>query len=117
MHHNQPLIDEAMLLPLSYSDVYKLWRCEHLLKRTKTMAGYTKYDARLESLVIETRTDWAADVADLSVEEKQVVARAIHESPELASKIEYERSHTGFTRAITVTADDIARLYQQKVSE
>lgn len=81
------------------------------------MAGYNKYDARLESLVVETKTSWDGSTNDLSAEEKAVVARAIHEHPELAAKIEYERAHTGFTREITVTEDDIARLYEQNISE
>jgi hypothetical protein len=39
----------------------------------------------------------------------------VHREPESAAKIEYERSHTGFTRVITVTVDDIARLYEERV--
>lgn len=78
------------------------------------MAGYTKFDPRLESLVMETRTLWAPDVGQLSEDDRQAVARAIHAQPQLASKVEYERSHTGFTRVITVTVDDIGRLYEQK---
>jgi len=81
------------------------------------MAGYNKFDPRMESLVVETTTLWADDVSDLSDEEKSVVARAIHERPELASSIKYERSHTGFTREITVNEDDVARLYEQNASE
>lgn len=80
------------------------------------MASYTKYDPRLESLVMETRTLWDPSCGDLSEEDRKAVARAIHASPELASKIQYERSHTGFTREITVTVDDISRLYDQKTS-
>jgi hypothetical protein len=80
------------------------------------MAAYNKFDRRLESLVIETRTFWGSDVSGLSAEDKAVVARAIHEQPELASQINYERAHTGFCREITVTAADIARLYDTKVS-
>lgn len=80
------------------------------------MAGYNKYDLRLESLVIEGVTLWDADVAELSDEEKHVVAAEIHRHPELASKISYERSHTGFARVITVTVDDIARLYDHNVA-
>ncbi|MBT5021045.1 MAG: hypothetical protein HON04_20125 [Planctomicrobium sp.] len=80
------------------------------------MAGYNKYDLRLESLVIEGVTLWDADVAELSVEEKKVIAAEIHAHPELASKISYERSHTGFARVITVTVDDIARLYDHNIA-
>ena len=80
------------------------------------MAAYNKYDPRLESLVIETRTLWGDDVGGLSDEDRAWVAAEIHRNPQLAGKIEYERAHTGFTRIITVTADDIARLYESRVS-
>lgn len=81
------------------------------------MAGYNKFDRRLESLVVETETFWADGVADeLSADEKSIVASEIHQHPELASKISYERAHTGFTRIITVTVDDIARLYERNVA-
>jgi hypothetical protein len=39
------------------------------------------------------------------------VATAIHQKPQLASKVSYERSHTGFVRIIRVTVEDIQRLY------
>jgi hypothetical protein len=81
------------------------------------MANLNKYDPRLESLVIETRTMWGDDVGKLSDDDKLAVARAIHDAPQLAGKIEYERAHTGFTRTITVTLADIQRLYQEKVQQ
>ncbi len=80
------------------------------------MAGYKKFDPRLESLVVETKTLWGDDVGDLSDEDRAWVAAAIQQNPQLAGKIEYERTHTGFTRIITVTADDIAQLYESRVS-
>lgn len=80
------------------------------------MAGYNKYDLRLESLVVEGVTLWDSEVAELTEEEKKIVAAEIHSHPELASKISYERTHTGFARVITVTVDDIARLYDQNVA-
>jgi hypothetical protein len=79
------------------------------------MAAYKKYDPRVDSLVVETVTHWADDVGDLSAEDKAWVAVQIHRQPKLASHIEYERAHTGFTRIITVTADDIAQLYATRV--
>lgn len=78
------------------------------------MAGYKKYDPRLESLVMETVTHWDPEVGDLSEQDKAWLARAIHAEPEKASNIQYERSHTGFTRTITVTVADIERLYQER---
>ena len=78
------------------------------------MAGYKKYDPRLESLVMEERTFWDGDIGDLSDEDKVWLARAIHRRPELAGKIEYVRAHTGFTREITVTVADVERLYDER---
>lgn len=76
-----------------------------------------KFDLRLEDLVVETRTCWDSGIGDLSDGDRNWVSNAIHRSPELASKIEYERAHTGFCREITVTVEDIQRLYQQRLGE
>ena len=70
-----------------------------------------KFDPRIDSLVMETRTNWDASVGTLSDEDRRWVAKSIHEHPQLATRIAYERSHTGFTRTITVTLEDIQRLY------
>lgn len=75
-----------------------------------------KFDARVDDLVMETRTLWDDSVGDLSEEDRRWVAGEIHKQPQLASKIEYDRSHTGFTRIITVTLEDIQRLYLSKES-
>ncbi len=80
------------------------------------MAGYNKYDERLEGLVVETKTHWDSGVGDLSDEDRDWLSTAIHRSPELASQIVYERAHTGFTRDITVTVEDIQRLYQERIA-
>jgi len=81
------------------------------------MAGLNKYDARIEQLVVETRTLWDPTVGKLEDADRKWLSTAIHETPELASKIQYERAHTGFTRAITVTVEDIQRLYQSRLTE
>ncbi|MCH2212717.1 MAG: hypothetical protein MK110_15545 [Fuerstiella sp.] len=74
------------------------------------MAG--KFDPRIDDLVIETRTLWDESVGEeLSNEDRRWVSQTIHEHPQLAAKIRYERSHTGFTREITVTLEDIQKLY------
>jgi hypothetical protein len=78
------------------------------------MAAYNKFDPRLDSLVVETRTYWAPDVQGLSTEDREWLSKAIHHSPSLAGKINYERAHTGFTREITVTTADIERLYRER---
>ena len=80
------------------------------------MGALNKYDERIEDLVVETRTHWDAEVKGLSDEDRAWLSKAIHESPELASKISYDRAHTGFTREITVTVEDIQRLYQSRVA-
>ncbi|HUQ71396.1 MAG TPA: hypothetical protein VM165_17845 [Planctomycetaceae bacterium] len=80
------------------------------------MADYNKYDPRLDSLVMETRTFWDPSVGKLSDEDKSWLAAVVHQTPSQATKINYDRSHTGFTREITVTADDVARIYRNKVA-
>jgi hypothetical protein len=67
--------------------------------------------------VVETRTLWDPSVGKLEDADRSWLSRAIHQAPELASKIEYERAHTGFTREITVTVEDIQRLYQARLTE
>ena len=80
------------------------------------MADYNKYDPRVDSLVMESLTNWDPSVGTLSDEDKSVLARLVHRSPEKAAKVSYFRSHTGFTREITVTVDDIARIYNEQTS-
>ena len=80
------------------------------------MAAYNQYDPRLESLVVETRTLWDKDVQGLSAEDKTLVAQSLHRAAKLVGKINYERTHTGFTREITVSAADIERLYHDRVA-
>jgi hypothetical protein len=82
------------------------------------MAADDKYDARRETLVMETRTNWDQDpeLVGLSVADKEWLARAVHEHPETAGKISYERSHTGFVREITVTRADVERLYRERAT-
>jgi len=70
-----------------------------------------KFDPRIDALVMETRTYWDPSVGALSDEDRRWVAKSIHEHPQLASRVTYDRSHTGFTRTITVTLEDIQRLY------
>jgi hypothetical protein len=80
------------------------------------MADYNKFDPRVDSLVIETRTTWGPDMQDLTDEDRRWLSRAIHQKPHLASQVKYERAHTGFTREITVTSADIERLYADRFS-
>lgn len=70
-----------------------------------------KFDPRIDALVMETRTNWDPSVGTLSDEDRRWVAKSIHDQPQLASQVGYERCHTGFSRTITVTLEDIQRLY------
>ena len=81
------------------------------------MAGLNKYDARVDQLVVETRTAWDSSVGKLEEADRSWLSKAIHQAPELASKVQYERAHTGFTREITITVEDIQRLYQSRLTE
>ena len=80
------------------------------------MPAYTKYDPRVDSLVRETKTVFAPELAHIKEEDKKLLAEALHRDPQIATKIAYERSHTGFIREITVTPQDIERLYQERVA-
>ncbi len=80
------------------------------------MADFNKYDPRVDSLVIETKTFWDAAIGNLSDADKTWLAAAVHRSPDKAAKVEYDRAHTGFTRTITVTVADIERLYHEKIA-
>mgnify|MGYP004383506685 CR=1 FL=1 len=94
------------------------------------MANYKKFDPRLESLVIETRTVFDPEVeseirqfdgqldssAGHDVDTHRKLSALIHSQPHLASQILYERAHTGFTREITVTRDDVERLFSELTS-
>jgi hypothetical protein len=79
------------------------------------MADYHKYDPRVDSLVIESRTYWDPSVGKLTEEDQTFLAKMVHRAPAKATKVAYSRSHTGFTREITVTADDIARIYDEQM--
>ncbi len=87
-----------------------------LVRHTVPMADYNKYDPRVDSLVMESLTNWDPSVGKLSDADKAIMARLVHRSPEKAAKLSYFRSHTGFTREITVTVDDIARIYDEQIA-
>ena len=70
-----------------------------------------KFDPRIDDLVMETRTVWDDSVGEISDEDRCWVSETIHQHPQLAGRVHYERTHTGFTREITVTLEDIQKLY------
>jgi len=78
--------------------------------------AYDKFDPRLESIVVETSTVWSPELSTISDQDKTSLAKAIHEHPELAAKIRYERMHTGMMREITVTVADLERIYAMRVN-
>lgn len=80
------------------------------------MASEANYDPRRETLVMEERTNWDPELGNLSAADKEWLSRAVHEQPEKAAKIDYERSHTGFIREITVTVADVERLYRERAA-
>jgi hypothetical protein len=69
-----------------------------------------KFDPYREALVMESETVWPEDLADIPLVERGRVEAALHADPASASHLEYVRTHTGFIRQLTVTADDLARL-------
>jgi hypothetical protein len=69
-----------------------------------------EFDRYREALVIETKTIWPDEFADLDDAARARIAQRLHAEPEKAADLDYERLHTGFARVITVTAEDIARV-------
>ncbi|MEM1062403.1 MAG: hypothetical protein AAF907_12315 [Planctomycetota bacterium] len=75
------------------------------------MAKHDRYDARLDGLVVERRTEFAPELAGhLSEDDRARLADELHADPAAAASLRYERAHTGFTRVITATVEDLGRL-------
>jgi hypothetical protein len=68
-----------------------------------------KFDPYREALVMETHTIWPEEYAGLDDAVKAKIREILHADPENAGGLEYVRTHTGFCRQITVTADDVER--------
>lgn len=79
------------------------------------MAAHDHYDRKMEILVMERRTIFAADLAELSDEDRHWLAEALHAEPHKAAQVSYERQHTGFCRQIVATRKDVERLYRERV--
>ncbi|MEW4564520.1 hypothetical protein AB1K70_18410 [Bremerella sp. JC770] len=69
-----------------------------------------KFDPYRESLIIEEKTIWPDELADVPVEKRGNLARQLHADAASCGQLEYVRLHTGFCRQITVTREDVARL-------
>ena len=63
-----------------------------------------------ESLVQESETIWPAELNVVSPADRQRIESELHANPAKAENLEYVRLYTGFSRRITVTPADIARL-------
>lgn len=69
-----------------------------------------KFDPYREALVVEQTTVWGDDFDDIQIGDRAKIEQELHADPENASNLEYVRMHTGFSRQITVTDDDLTRL-------
>lgn len=79
------------------------------------MAAHDHFDRRLESLVMERRTIFGDDLAELSDDDRHWLAISLHAEPHKAAKVHYERQHTGFCREIVATRADVERLYRERI--
>lgn len=70
------------------------------------------FDPYREALVIETETNWPDEYDEWEPAEKSRMEDALHADPENCAILDYVRTHTGFCRQITVTAEDIERVSQ-----
>ena len=77
-----------------------------------------KFDPYREALIMETNTVWPEEYDELEAADKSRIERALHADPQHCAHMEYVRTHTGFCRQITVTAEDIQRVggVRQRVS-
>jgi len=68
------------------------------------------FDPYREALVMEKVTVWGGLTEQFDPVEQEQIALKLHTAAEDACELEYERTHTGFCRVITVTEDDLQRL-------
>ena len=69
-----------------------------------------EFDPYREALVMEEVTHWGDEYDDVDAVERTRLARLLHDSAEEASELTYQRTHTGFSREITVTDEDLRRV-------
>ncbi len=69
-----------------------------------------EFDPYREALVVETNTIWPPEFDDWDESDRERVALKLHEQPQAAEDLQYDRMHTGFCRVIRVTANDLQRL-------
>lgn len=68
------------------------------------------FDPYREALVVETETRWPAELTGVPAADRPRIEDQLHAEPQKAKQLEYLRLPTGFSRRITVTAEDLARL-------
>lgn len=69
-----------------------------------------KFDPYREALVMEEETIWPDEFEGIEPEERERIARLLHDAPQEAAMMDYLRTHTGFARQIVVTNVDLERL-------
>ncbi|NIL97455.1 MAG: hypothetical protein GTO53_07530 [Planctomycetales bacterium] len=70
------------------------------------------FDPYREALVMEQRTIWPEEFDGIDPDERAGLEKRLHASAEEAAQLEYQRTHTGFCRQITVTEGDLERVRQ-----
>lgn len=76
------------------------------------MAAKEKYDPYREALVLEKTTVWPDEFANVDRDQRRRIEEQLHAHAAEAAEIEYVRLPTGFSRQITVTAEDLQRAKQ-----
>ncbi|MGE0609655.1 MAG: hypothetical protein AB7O62_21365 [Pirellulales bacterium] len=69
-----------------------------------------EFDPYREALVMEQRTIWPAEFDGWDAGERARLEQRIHAEPQKAAELAYVRQHSGFSREITVTSEDVDRL-------
>ncbi len=69
-----------------------------------------EFDPYREALVVEARTIWPEEYDEWEPAERYRVESLLHASPKAATDLKYVRMHTGFSRDITVTPEDLERV-------
>jgi hypothetical protein len=69
-----------------------------------------EFDRYRDALVMEQITIWPEEYDGWDAADRARVEARLHAEPEQAAELRYERQHTGFSRVITVTPADIARI-------
>ncbi|QDU87149.1 hypothetical protein Pla175_05050 [Pirellulimonas nuda] len=69
-----------------------------------------KFDPYREALVMETLTQWPADLAHVPQADRARIAAALHADARGVERLSYVRTHTGFQRRIEVSVRDLERM-------